>query len=38
MKDLINVIKYRWRVAPTKIKVLDISCWFSLLVFLLWLL
>lgn len=31
MKKLYNKVKYRWKVAPTWVKVVDISCWIILL-------
>ena len=31
MRRFINKIKYRWKHAPIKVKVLDITCWLVLL-------
>lgn len=31
MKITLRKIKYRWKVAPTWIKTIDILCWVSLL-------
>lgn len=30
----VNTVKYRWKVAPTWVKVLDISCWAVLILLL----
>ena len=31
MRNFLQKVKFRWRLAPTYIKVLDISCWVFLL-------
>lgn len=35
MKNFINKCKYRWTLAPWYIKMLDISCWIALILFIL---
>lgn len=33
MGNFISKLRYRWTVAPTWVKVLDITCWAALLIF-----
>lgn len=31
MRSILRKIKYRWKVAPTWVKMIDICCWITLL-------
>ncbi|UUW39833.1 hypothetical protein VP14_146 [Vibrio phage VPMCC14] len=33
MKQFMNKVKHRWNVAPMWIKIIDITCWILLLLF-----
>ena len=34
MKGFYNKVRYRWNAAPTWVKIVDITCWVILILFL----